>query len=321
MTSDCTELSIERDEDHIVPVFENPKLYYQIVDSFSRGGIIPCILKISSGQYGSKSSYKNLNISNDWLIETSKGEKYLIVEADSSVGEQALAFGKKANSDLTLQEATQGFRLIEKKMNEGKGIKSSDKILRVLLFDTEAEIFTGGGNKFIARDIIAEKNSADIIIDTKLPLLFGIIHWASKYLKDDKKIVFDTNNKQYFASMKATLSRYGYRVIDRLDKEASVKDFPRIVYFDTTSDTINVVSQIIRAEECPPEKVCALLDKHEGIEEIEEMSREKNAQIGLVCSSTIYDSIFRHVRKRIREGKTPKDIQMEIDQMFTMKAK
>ena len=51
-------------------------------------------------------------IGRDWLLPapsvTDAARRALVIEADSSVGEQALALGAESANDLTLQEASQG---------------------------------------------------------------------------------------------------------------------------------------------------------------------------------------------------------------------
>ena len=71
----------------------------------------------------------------------------MIVEADSSVGEEALALSQENNNDLNLAEVSLGFRMIERLARAQDAMKQHDKIVRVLLADESNQIISGGGKK------------------------------------------------------------------------------------------------------------------------------------------------------------------------------
>jgi hypothetical protein len=83
---------------------------------------------------------------------------------------------------------------------------------------------------------------------------------------------------------------------------------------DSTSDTVNECKSLIVARGIDPLKVCALLDKKEGLDDIKEQVKSGlKLDIGIISTACIYDDIFRQVRLSLRAGKTCQQIQDELD--------
>lgn len=61
-------------------------------------------------------------------------------------------------------------------------------------------------------------------------------------------MVFDTRNHQYFRTISALLSEFGWRVLDRGSAAARNAShvLPRLVYHDTTADTQNTIESLLR---------------------------------------------------------------------------
>jgi hypothetical protein len=103
----------------------------------------------------------------------------IVVEADSSVGEQALALGVESANDMTVSEASLAFRFLDKLARtqgaiiETLGNGHQDRVVRVLLADSNSCQTTGGGHQYTLREHVMEQDSADVLIDAKLPLLKG----------------------------------------------------------------------------------------------------------------------------------------------------
>jgi len=106
----------------------------------------------------------------------------LVVEADSSVGDEALALSPEASNDLDLQETSQGFRTLLK-LAIKQGVfkpEKGDKFVSVLITDTREKILTGAGRSHNADQLIRYFKEADIIIDSQNPLINNILKWAKK---------------------------------------------------------------------------------------------------------------------------------------------
>jgi len=119
---------------------------------------------------------------------------------------------------------------------------------------------------------------------------------------------------------------------------------PRLIYHGKTAETVNAVQALVDAGGVDAASCCALLDKEDGTRflesnldkdqielvqrgdshqpEIVESSDEEGATLSakkkapglhIICSSAIYDDLFRQVRQWTRMGYSAKDIQVELD--------
>ena len=140
--------------------------------------------------------WDGFNPTTDWLIPTTNNggaERVLIVEADSSVGEQALALGVSSQIDLDIAEVGQAFvalgalmrRAVEQEQgitavpastastvsdtaggssseqgareDAGDGAPPAVRLVRVLLADSSMPIQTGGGASTSLRQSVTDK--------------------------------------------------------------------------------------------------------------------------------------------------------------------
>jgi hypothetical protein len=171
----------------------------------------------------------------------------------------------------------------------------------------------------------------------------------------------------------------GGAALRRIPSARALSRMPRLVYYETTMETVNAVQALVNAGEVDAANCCALLDKHEGMhflnsvlnrkvglierrkneqlkreveaemvnveyEKTYAMSKEDEAgvqkakkkwsaldkklsQVGeeeektdsglhIVCSSLIYDDLFRQVRQWARIGHSGPAIQKELDFRF-----
>ena len=319
-SSDVSDYTIDRfGINNFLFIYEDPKLVTNIIDDHSDGLSVPCFWNVPDSSYGNPTSWgaseysiksKNrgrgplenatFRIKRKWLSMVSnskiddsgghdranKPKKILIVEADSSVGEEALALSQENNNDLNLAEVSLGFRMIERLARAQDAMKQHDKIVRVLLADESNQIISGGGKKIKIREHVVENNVVDILIDAKKPLLKSIIVWAVETSKkmgkawEQKSLYFDTTNEHYFRSVKLALAKYGWTV---LDGQSSSKDFickerysmaPCLVYQNSTTQTVDSIRHLVQSQNVPPSNICALLDKHIGQRELEFLEEE-----------------------------------------------
>ena len=150
-SSDVTELTAQRLGSHIVPIVEEPRCQAvaPMIALHTSNGQRPFAWHVANKAYGKAESWGAASVSvqalaeaafqldREWLYEVrgsvegnaSKSDpstkasdhhrpktptpKVLILEADSSVGEQALALGTESANDLSVQEASQGFFMLE----------------------------------------------------------------------------------------------------------------------------------------------------------------------------------------------------------------
>lgn len=109
--------------------------------------------------------WAGFNVDHKWLIRTEQGKRILIVEADSSVGEESLSLRHDIDEDLTIQDASQvspllnplhwgrkepsssawtyhlqAFFMIEQRLRKDPAVTPEDKVIRVLLADPQMSI-------------------------------------------------------------------------------------------------------------------------------------------------------------------------------------
>ena len=333
--SDVTHLSMDRYGEHIVPVVEVPANARPIVRRHSTGQ--PVIWHLPSGKYGSTRHgyWDGFRVERDWLLKTERadGARALVIEADSSVGDEALALGEDSANDLTLQEASQGFRMIERIARREGALGKKDIVYRVLLADSASKVVSGGGTTVTWRRHVEERLEADVFIDCKMPLVKAILAWAEQARANSsnqsRTIVFDTSNADYFATLKRILKRHGWTVVDstrrvhagaHAARPAQIyNDVPMLVYHDSTPDTVNTIKSLVGSGACDVNRCCALLDSNEGVQELAELNDElagdAHGQVASVCSAVIYDNLFAFVRRRIRAGDSAAAIQAQVDEL------
>ena len=123
---------------------------------------------------------------------------------------------------------------------------------------------------------------------------------------------------------------------------------PRLIYYGKTAETVNAVQALVDAGGVDAANCCALLDKEDGtrflesslandkieliqrgesflrphqldvVEEDTDQStpsppKKKTAGLHIICSSAIYDDLYRQVRQWTRMGYSAFDIQAELD--------
>ena len=203
-SSDVTDLSARRFDRHIVPIVEDPHLSQPMVEEHSDNFQRPVMWHIPDDTYGRPSSWgagqtfgnpdnqdnsvnldtADFQIGREWTLgcegpDGQEQSRLIVVEADSSVGEQALALGVESANDMTVSEASLAFRFIDKLARtqgaiiETLGNGHQDRVVRVLLADSNSCQTTGGGHQYTLREHVMEQDSADVLIDAKLPLLKG----------------------------------------------------------------------------------------------------------------------------------------------------
>lgn len=131
---------------------------------------------------------------------------------------------------------------------------------------------------------------------------------------------------------------------DTLRRLAKLSRLPRLVYYGKTAETVNAMQALIHAGEVDGD-CCALLDKREGtlsltdilneqsdliqesrskwrwkeeppVDPEADMSSKPPNGLHIICSSTIYDDLFRQVRQWIRMGYKDTQVQKELDIRF-----
>jgi hypothetical protein len=316
--SDVTEFSfLQKKRNDIIPIIEDPEKMAPFIYLLTKGGKIPRVWQVDSGSYGRKHSWEGFKFSSDWLIRTNTNEKILIIEADASVGEEALALSdEESSNDLDLQEVSQARRSLIDLAEKGK--VNPDRTVVVLLANPNQTIMTGGGNKTTLRQEIQELHQADILIDAQAPLILEVLNWLKNVSPTERTIVFDTNNSKYFQTIKEKLGKLGWRVLDRQEKDKYDPEItPRLVYHKTTADTIDKVATLVGIQGIPPSICCALIDRGEGLVELEEINEKLGEnKIAHVCSAEIYDRLFEEVYQRLKEGEDPQVIQKSLDVRF-----
>lgn len=157
------------------------------------------------------------------LLRTSTGRLILCLEADAT----------HANSNLSLDNAAQGFRQIEAAMRRQLGESSwhswwnlgsarsatardsKFRTLRVFLGDTSVAVPVGNGDTLTVRERAIMRSEMDVVIDSRAPLLERVLSWVesvsaapsnAEHCEDlplssspetRPAILFDTNDESY----------------------------------------------------------------------------------------------------------------------------
>eukprot|EP01063_Lacrimia_lanifica_P015969 TRINITY_DN22607_c0_g1_i1.p1 TRINITY_DN22607_c0_g1~~TRINITY_DN22607_c0_g1_i1.p1 ORF type:complete len:526 (+),score=132.20 TRINITY_DN22607_c0_g1_i1:67-1644(+) len=320
-TSDSTITSLSRYGPRVVPVYEDPNETSTagLLRGHSHGHTVPLYYRIPARAYGKSEFWGHVNFDDDWFIATKSGRRLLVAEADSSVGDEALALSSEESTDLTPSDFSQGFRMVRRKLHrhykvdsvDGAGAKDGSVALaRVVLIDEETSVRSGGGGVETVREYLASRDEADIYIDAKRPLLAEIKRWVESCRADaSTPVVFDTPNPRYFRSVKTQLERHGITVMDRCDPEAS-PGLPHLVYHNTTPETVNAALSLIHAEISATGRLCVLLDHPDGLADMRDQGL---TDVPYVCSSEVFDRKFAQVRNLLAQDVPSAEVQAMLD--------
>ncbi|KAJ9447961.1 hypothetical protein DIPPA_34297 [Diplonema papillatum] len=332
-TSDVTECSLARHGFHIVPVYENKA--EDVFADYTHNGNYPVGWVVNEGLYGIQRCWEGFKPTEEWLFPVNppanatpsqqKPRRLLIMEADCSVGEESLALGSERFHDLTLSETAQGFAMIKLLASSflQKNAETETDALRVILMDTDAHITSGGGNSVSNRAFVEQRKDADVSLDARRPLINAIQHWVDSCEKKTgtpsqqacpPEVVFDTDNTEYFTTVKDWLSSSGCKVLDRHDASVT-PDHPRLVYCNTTHETVTAASSILHAGLANPDKVGLLLDNARGVRDMKHHPELLSASY--ICSAAIYSDMFEEVRRLACEGRSWPEIQTLMDNKNT----
>lgn len=307
--SDVTEFSLTRDGERLFPVYEIPGLVTALVQRHG-GGKLPVYWQVSSGEYGRAAMWEGLIIDDSWLFHSHSGRSVLLLEADATVSEQALALAKSGASDLDLEEMAQGFRALS--LCARRNCVRADRITRILLADLQRNYTTGGGHRFSLREWIEWYHEADILVDARAPLLEALLGWLGQLPDAGCRVAFNTHNSTYYQNLKSLFADYGYEIIDPIG--FSMEDnCPYLVYHRTTADTLHIVQALVTHHDVAPNYCCALLDRSEGLAGINQLSEEVGTRVPVICSAVVYDDLLREIRIRILSDESDAAIQTWLD--------
>jgi hypothetical protein len=323
-SSNVTTLSMDRwGRRNVFPIYESST--QEIRQLVKRHGFcVPVFWRVQNGRYGDPDTWKGLRIPKQWLLNTEHNNpKILLLEADS-VGKDSIASifspGMANNSDLDLYEVTQGFYQLARLVEDDA---PPHQVLRVLLVDAESMITTGGGRKRTVRDYVTSLGLADIIIDARDPLLSAIRDWldhrswdtlkTSSWRKEKRPVIVETPCSTFFSSIRTALAPLGYSVMDITDAEqqyGSLHNIPILVDEDTSLATIHTVRSLLERKMTTRDNICAFCGDQGGLVELEP---GQESPIVTICSSDIYDGLFRLVRRMAMQGNSQQKIQEHLD--------
>eukprot|EP01134_Creolimax_fragrantissima_P003743 CFRG3743T1 len=322
--SNTTSVSIRRMGEHIMPVFESTTAVERFVRSRKFRYRVPMYWRIDNGQYGTTEAWSGFLLEQCGLLRTSTGKSILYMEADCTPTQQLLFIQDGNDSDLTIEDACQGFRMLESRA-KFKNLQHF-RVIRVLLGDLSRLQMSGGGHRFTLRDRLESRAESDIMIDARAFLIHKVLKWCRRVAKPDTDhtIVVETTNPQCFKTLKSLLGEYKYRVVDAFDPnlQANLPDvekpihLPRLVYYDATMQTVNATLALVEAKGVDPSKLCAVFDEYEGIDALMRLRSKTNFRFEPICTSVLYDDCFRMVRAYVKLGHSAEEIQEELDIRF-----
>jgi hypothetical protein len=221
--SDVTEVSMARYGAHILPVYENPAKWRHLIGLWSFQGWIPCVWQVASGQYGYRHSWEQLEVDESFMLRTTTGKYILCIEADATNLDRAHDL-QKPNNDVTLEEASQAYRMIERAAS--RKINRPFRSLAVFLGDSQQLCDTGGTEFVTLRERIRLKKEVDVLIDAKAPLLLAILKWCTRFAEKYKTIVLDATPLNY-GPLKLLLEKNGYTVLTPSEADAWMPPPPK----------------------------------------------------------------------------------------------
>eukprot|EP00949_MAST-11_sp_MAST-11-sp1_P002877 g2877.t1 len=311
--SDATAVSLQRYGQQMFPIYEVPSKIRHLVNDHSHNGRVPVFWKVRRGFYGYRFSWKGFPIDSSSFIRSSTGRSILYIEADGTNPEDPLSLGEQA-LDLTIDDASQAFRQLEQMYRDKKDDVGVFRTLRVFLGNSRMTFYSGGGHPYTLRERILHTHEVDVLIDALAPVIEQLLRFCdratAKQVGPRKSVLFQTSSSRYFSNLKDLLSPFGYDVHDPLDKEVmdgsllarqrtkavkstqddnnaeddsensrEVVELPLILYFSSTSETINAAHTLVQAGEVSPASCCAIISKVEGLEHIRRSEDEKEAKL------------------------------------------
>ncbi|OQS03514.1 hypothetical protein THRCLA_04177 [Thraustotheca clavata] len=307
--SDASEVSMARYGAHILPVFKDPEKMGYLIDVWSMRGKVPVVWHVPSGKYGFRHSWTGLRIDRRYMLRTTTGKLILTMEADLTLSEEGFHLMTNLQHDLSIEEASQGFRLIERAASAR--IERPFRTLRVMLGDTDQV-----DNQVKLRTRLDAKQECDVFIDAKAIVMLAILKWASRF-PESTTIVIDSTPEHY-AYFSHLLASKGLKTITQ-QEAAITKDtdkWPHLVYLSTTAATINALQTLLQSGQADPSKCCVLLNNAYGLEHLREISSYEDERIGSICAAELHDDYYRQVRIWTRMGYSAKSIQTELDVRF-----
>ena len=216
--SDVTSLSLERYGQHIFPLFEDPKVIPNTINIHSNFGKVPMFWCIDQKNYGYRHAYRKFPVNNESFVTSSTGRKILYFETDATNSDDPLALDDSL-SDLTLEHASQGQRIIEAKYKQSNDV-SMHRVFRVFLGNSSVYSLTGSGKKVSVRQRIEKTQEMNVVIDARAAVFTDLLRWCERVTRDMEKreIILSTSDEKYFHTLKVWLKGYGYDVYD-VDEE------------------------------------------------------------------------------------------------------
>ena len=244
--SHVSELSLKRMGVHFFPVFEEPQRVQFLVWKHSERKRRPVYWGVSPGLYGSLYSWDRFPADASCFLPGihNPDEKILVLEADATNANDPLTIGEKA-MDLTLEDASQGFRRILERYSAQGLIRGKDfRTLRVYLGNSMETATSGGGHMYTLRHRIHYAKEIDVLIDSRAPVLYKILEWCESVTHGrERKIFFQTSSRAYFLNLQKLLKEYGYEIYDPLDLRMLSKMREEILQESEHADTKTQLEQ------------------------------------------------------------------------------
>ena len=118
----------------------------------------------------------------------------LVLEADATANQQAALSLQRTTHvrdlDLDLYEVAQGFASLQQLAMQSTTTTSNTThtLLRVVLVDTESKMTSGGGRVATIRQYISELDLADIVIDSRSPLVAEMLAWLLQQQQQQQSV-------------------------------------------------------------------------------------------------------------------------------------
>ncbi|KAL1523608.1 hypothetical protein AB1Y20_018544 [Prymnesium parvum] len=374
LRSDVTEVSLVRYGAHIVPVFEQPDAVEALMRVHSKNFRVPTFWHVPKGGYSFARSWAAFTFTPEFFLATPTGRRMLYIESDLTNSESHLSPALQS-TDLTMEDASQAFLLIRRSARLWRKANPHVKKFRTfrVVLGNPRQLSASRGRTL--RERFDTFQEADVLVDSQAPVIGEVLRWCSQVFPAARAgtargdglpantIAVETDSQERYDALQSALLPFGFAVMDAAEAEAleqrcferrakgaaplkEIERLPRLVHCTTTAQTISSLQALVkprlgRRGLVNPSRCCALLDRAESVEALEDAHDEGHnrhaelhaelseslheaatkeahqpSRVHIICTAVLYDDLLRQVRVWARLGHSAQEIQSELDSRF-----
>lgn len=282
-------------KEHVVPIVEKPEAMKRTLTGKEDKGIFVTIPDGDYGHSGSRSPWRVLKITKDWLLPTKQG-KLLLVYGFGETKDEELPLTEEPMVDLTVEELAIATEQIESQAKQ-KGV-IPDKVIRIYVGNPDRRRLRGTplGIKEVSDREVAE-GTVDVFVDAGKTIIEAL-----KKKITGNSIGFETGATEYWKQLHRLASRVGLIVHDENNPDSGQAVL--LVYEKTTDESVQSAKDLRNKN--PNRRVIVLtssLDSHR---------RALKAGVESICVAEVLANKLLEIQKKLINGQTPKKIQTSL---------